>query len=37
MYCWADQTEFKELINTNKLPPDKHFMRNIVFTEVLTA
>lgn len=36
IYCWAEQSEFIDLIKTDKLPPDKYFMRNVVYTEVLS-
>jgi hypothetical protein len=36
IHVWADQAEFKELIDSGQLPPDKIYMRNVVYKEVLS-
>ena len=36
VFIWADQDEFKELLDTGQLQRDKVYMRNVVYTEVIS-
>ena len=36
VFIWADQDEFKELLDTGQLQRDKVYMRNNVYTEVIS-
>eukprot|EP00984_Skeletonema_dohrnii_P018289 scaffold8514_cov74-Skeletonema_dohrnii-CCMP3373.AAC.1 len=36
VYVWADQEEFKDLIDSGQLEPNKVYMRNVVYKEVIS-